>query len=66
VKAQGSILVIGKEFSLHFCHYYTLIYHFLAKPGIIKITNSKLDLVRYPQFCYEIKIECKYTVGKFS
>jgi hypothetical protein len=42
VKVPGSILEIGNDSSLHFCHYYILIYHALAT----KIPNSTFDLVR--------------------
>jgi hypothetical protein len=50
----------GKNLSLSFLLLYiTLLYHFLAKPGTIQISNSKLDLVRYSQFLCEKKIECK-------
>jgi hypothetical protein len=35
-------------------------------PGIIKIPNFELDLVRYPQFCCENKMERRQTIGKFS
>jgi hypothetical protein len=63
---------LARIFSLHFCHYYILIYHFLicffatTRNNDNTYTNSKLDQVRYPQVCYENKIDCKLTVGKFS
>jgi hypothetical protein len=52
-QAPGSIFQVGKEFSIYFL--YTI---FLQQPGLIKITNSKSDLVMYSQFCCENKMEC--------
>jgi hypothetical protein len=51
------------EICHHTTHWYTI---FLQQPGIIKKKpDSKLDLVRYPQFFCENKIECKQIVGKY-
>jgi hypothetical protein len=66
-----TMLDTGMECSVNFCHYYILIYHFLATTrNNQKYLNSKMDLVRYPHFIYlfiliflflfgKNKIECK-------
>ena len=58
----GCETLSDQYYCLYFCHYAI----FVQQPGIMKIRDSKLDLVRYPQFCSGNKMECKQTGRKFS
>jgi hypothetical protein len=66
VAIVSSVMVRTSDLYISFLPLLHIDIHFLQTTRNSQIPNSKLDLVRYSQFCCENKMECKQTVSKLS